>query len=127
MSDINVVVLGASNNEERFSYKALTLLKSKNYRVIPVHPTLESIEGIPVIKDLSEIKEKVHTLTVYVGPGRIAPMIDDIVKLNPLRVIMNPGTESDELKEALDKASIKHIEACTIILTKSGQFEKAGL
>jgi predicted CoA-binding protein len=123
MDNKKVVILGASNNKERYSYLALKLLDKHNYEVIPVHPTLSEIEGFKVINSITEINEKVGTLTVYVGPARIVPMIDDIVKLNPERVILNPGTESDELKKALKNAGISFIEACTLIMLKTGQFE----
>ncbi len=62
-------------------------------------------------------------MTLYVGPSRIAPLIQEIVDLNPGRVILNPGTESDELKKALKNAGISFIEACSLVMLKTGQFE----
>lgn len=125
MSDKNVAVLGASNKAERYSYKAIKMLSEKGYNAIPVHPRLESIDGHKVTKALEDIKEKIHTLTVYVGPSRITPLIDGIIKLKPDRVVLNPGTESRELKTALSGASIPYLEACTLVLLSTGQFEKA--
>ena len=125
MAGKKVVVLGASDNPERYSYKAVKMLSEHKYEVIPVHPTLDSIEGFRVVKELDDIKDDIYTLTVYVGPGRISPLIEGIVKLKPQRVVLNPGTESDELKAALDKASIKYLEACTLVLLRTGQFESA--
>jgi predicted CoA-binding protein len=125
MPDKNVAVLGASDNPERYSYKALKMLTEHGYNAIPVHPVLDEIEGIKVVKSLGDIRENVYTLTVYVGPARISPLVEEIVKLKPERVILNPGTESEELKTALDKASIPYIEACTLVLLRTGQFESA--
>jgi hypothetical protein len=62
------------------------------------------------------------TLTLYVGPQRSAPMIEDIRRLAPKRVIFNPGTESPELTAALDRAGIPHVEACTLVMLQTGQF-----
>ena len=124
MSKKTVVVLGASNNTERYSYKALKMLAEHGYKTIPVHPQLKEIDGIEVRSSLGDISEDVYTLTLYVGPDKIVPLIPDIVKLKPQRVIFNPGTESEELKKALTKASISFAEACTLILLKTGQFEK---
>ena len=123
MDNKKVAVLGASNNEERYSYKALKLLDKHGYEPVPVHPALENIEGFKVFNSLSDIKDEIGTLTLYVGPKRITPMIPDILSLKPGRVILNPGTESDELKKALKEAGISFIEACTLILLKTGQFE----
>jgi hypothetical protein len=124
MKNINVAILGASDNPERYSYKALQLLTENSYPVVPVHPVLDEIEGHKVEKNLKNLKGKVHTLTLYVGPKNIAPMIDDIIAMNPERVILNPGTESEELKKALKEHGIHFVEACTLVLLRTGQFEK---
>ena len=120
----NVLVLGASNKPERYSNKAIQNLKAEGFPVIPVHPTLKQIEGFPVKNTLQEVKDDIHTLTVYVGPRYIGPMIEDIIKLKPGRVILNPGTESRELMDALEKAGIPYITACTLVMLRTGQFLK---
>ena len=65
------------------------------------------------------------TLTVYVGPRHIGPLIDDIVVAGPRRVILNPGTESPELERVLERHGIPYLEACTLVLLATGQFETA--
>ena len=117
-----VAVLGASNNKERYSNMAVRRLREAGHRVIPVNPVLSEIEGLLVSKSLAEIKEPVDTLTLYVGPQRVAAMTQDIVRLAPKRVIFNPGTESPELAAALDRAGITHLEACTLVMLQTGQF-----
>jgi len=64
----------------------------------------------------------VDTLSLYVGPQNIHLLISDILKLKPGRVILNPGTESEELKTALHNARIPFQEACTLVLLKTNQF-----
>ncbi len=122
MAAQTVAVLGASNNPDRYSNMAVRRLREAGHRVIPVHPALSEIEGLPVAQSLGGISEPVDTLTLYVGPQRSAPMINDIVRLAPKRVIFNPGTESPELASALDQASIPHVEACTLVMLQTGQF-----
>ena len=41
-----VVVLGASSNPERYSYKAIALLLEKGDHVIPIHPKEKEIQAI---------------------------------------------------------------------------------
>ena len=71
------------------------------------------------------LADRVHTLTVYVGPHHIVPLIDDIVAARPRRVILNPGTESEELQRTLNEHGIPWLQACTLVLLATGQFESA--
>ena len=118
----NVAILGASQKPERYSYKALQMLVENGHAVYPVHPALSEIEGHRVYDKLEKIEQSIDTLTVYVGPRWIEAVIPEILALNPGRVILNPGTESDVLKEALDNAGIPWLEACTLVLLRTGQF-----
>lgn len=115
-------VLGASANADRYSNKAIRLLKSYGHQVIPVHPALKEIEGLPVATALSEITVPVDTLTLYVGPERGEPLVAQMVALKPRRVIMNPGTESDLLTRILQDAGIEVVEGCTLVMLKTGQY-----
>lgn len=117
-----VVVLGASNKKDRYSYKAMMLLQEHGHSVIPVHPKLEEIEGVKVVNDLSDIKEVVDTVTVYLAPERSAKLIDKIIALKPKRVFTNPGTESKEIDEACAKTGIEVVKACTLVMLRTGQY-----
>jgi predicted CoA-binding protein len=118
----HVVVLGASNKPLRYSNKAIRLLLEKGYRVTPVHPKQEVIEGFSVAPNLRAVSEPVDTLTLYLGPQRLAPMIDEVIALGPGRIIFNPGTESPELMRKVEQAGIQWLEACTLVLLRIGTF-----
>lgn len=117
-----VVVLGASNKPDRYANKAQKLLRQHGHTVIPVHPTLADIDGIPVVPSLSAIQQPVDTVTMYVGPDRSAALVDALVALQPKRVIFNPGSESVLLEQRLQAAGIAFEQACTLVLLNTDQF-----
>ncbi len=121
-SNETVVVLGASNKPDRYAYKAQKLLLQHGHRVIPVHPLLPEIDGVPVQPSLTHIREPVDTVTMYVGPDRSAGLADALVALQPKRVIFNPGSESALLEQRLRAAGIAYEQACTLVLLNTGQF-----
>lgn len=122
MTAQTVAVLGASHKPERYSHKAVCLLKEYGHRVIPVTPGRVEIEGLPVAATLGDIHEPVDTLSVYVGPQRSAQLQAEILALKPGRVILNPGTESASLEAALSAANIPWQHACTLVILRTGQF-----
>lgn len=121
MPSQTVAVLGASDNPERYSHQAVLLLRQHGHRVLPIHPALQSIAGIPVLKNLGETPPA-DTLTLYIGAARLPAMAEEIIRARPGRVIFNPGTESPELQHALTAAGIPWQEACTLVLLRTGQF-----
>ena len=121
-ADHRVVVLGASPKQWRYSNQALRLLAGEGYHVVPVHPKIPRIEGLPVMHDLKAIHDRIHTLTMYVGPERSLPLIGAIIRLKPGRVILNPGTESAELETQLHEHRIPFLHACTLVMLRTGQF-----
>lgn len=117
-----VVIIGASDNPERYSHQAQLLLRQHGHEVVPVHPKLAEIEGVPVMADVNAISGPVDTVTLYVGPQISLTLKDKLIALKPRRVIFNPGTENAALVEALIAAGISCEEACTLVLLRSGQF-----
>lgn len=119
---MNVAVLGASNNPDRYSHKAVVQLLANGHKVFPVNPAGGVIEGQPVCRSLADVGEPVDTITVYIGPANIKTLIPAILACRPKRVIANPGAESILLKAAVMAANIEYLEACTLVMLRTGQF-----
>ena len=67
------------------------------------------MNGQPEIADI-------HTVTLYVGPANQPQYYDYILRINPQRVIFNPGTENTEFMTILQDKGIETEEACTLVL-----------
>ena len=115
-------IIGASHKTERYSNKAQKALIGAGHKVVLFNPALKEVDGIKVFNHLSAITEKIDTVTLYVGPERLVPMIGDILALKPKRVIANPGTECAEMADACKKTGIEYIEACTLVMISTGQY-----
>jgi uncharacterized protein len=120
-----VAIFGASEKEDRYANKAQQRLVNHGYSVLPITPTGKTILGVASVKNIVDVKQPVDTVTLYVGPKILAEQIDDLIKLKPRRVIFNPGTEDAALQKKLEQAGIHTVEACTLVLLSTDQFEKA--
>ncbi|MFP4417239.1 MAG: CoA-binding protein [Fibrobacterota bacterium] len=117
-----VVVVGATNKPDRYSHKVVAALKKHGHRVIPINPALDSIEDTKVVHSLSEIDTAVDTITMYVGPRRGETLVDEILRVHPKRVILNPGTESDKITQRLSEENIEVVQGCTLVMLATNQF-----
>jgi predicted CoA-binding protein len=118
----NVAVLGASPKPARFSHKALVALKATGHNVFPINPGQSEIDGLSCYPNLASCPVPIDTITVYVNPTILVRRVDDMIQANPQRVILNPGTESDEVIARLEAAGIVVQLDCTLVMLSSGTF-----
>ena len=116
---MKVAILGASPKPERYSHKAQLLLMEHGHEVFPVSPTEREILGV---EGMTEVPDGMDTVTLYLGPDRLMPVLDRLIEAAPRRVIFNPGTESREAQEKLEAAGITTEEACTLVMLRTGSF-----
>lgn len=122
-----VAVLGASKKKDRYSNKAIRKLIEKGYEAVPINPVEQEIERLKVYAGLKDMKETADTVTMYVNPKQGEKLIADIIAVKPKRVIFNPGTESKLIVDKLTEAGILCIEACTLVLLSTNQFDNSDL
>jgi predicted CoA-binding protein len=121
---MNVAVLGASPKEDRYSNQAVALLKEKGHRVFPINPmTTQAIHGCQARPSLADIDENIDTITVYLSVEISDGLRDDIIDCKPRRVIFNPGAENATLSAALQQQGIESLNACTLVLLRTNQFQ----
>ncbi len=118
---MKTVVIGASDNPERYSYKAIKMLLNHNHEVVAVSNKKAVVLGLPII-NTDTIEDSVDTITLYVGPANQKFYEQYILDTKPRRVIFNPGTENAEMEEILTKNGIEIEEACTLVLLSTGQY-----
>lgn len=111
----SVIILGASPERSRFSNKALRCYRDLGYRIFPIHPTADTIEGDRVYPNLAALSEPVPVLLVYVRPVVTLGIIADAVAAGVREVVLNPGTVSSELVERCKEVGLIVREECAIV------------
>ena len=117
-----VAVIGASTKPDRYAYKAVALLQEKGHTPVPIAPAKKEVQGLKAYGSIAEVSEPVDTVTIYVRPKVLEELADDIIAAQPKRIIMNPGTEDDRLKQRFEDAGISVVQACTLVMLSTGQF-----
>jgi predicted CoA-binding protein len=110
------LVLGASPNPERYSYKATKMLRQHNHPVFPVGLRAGLIGDYEILVNTPTV-EDIHTVTLYVGPKNQPVYYQYILEeIVPKRIIFNPGTENPELVQLAKMKGIESEIACTLVL-----------
>jgi predicted CoA-binding protein len=115
------LVIGASENPQRYSFLAINRLKQHNHPVVAIGRKKASVAGIDIETEKKPFTD-VDTVTLYLNPGNQKEYYEYILSLRPKRLIFNPGAENEELFNLAKSSGIKPLEACTLVLLSTNQF-----
>jgi predicted CoA-binding protein len=122
MSQIKkTLVLGASDNPERYSNMAIMRLRGKGHPVVAIGHRLARTGDVDIGTEKKAFTD-VDTVTLYLNPLRQAAYYDYILSLHPNRIIFNPGAENPELAGLARANGIQPLSACTLVLLSTGQY-----
>ena len=117
-----VVVLGASANPDRYAFMAMQRLQEHGHKAIPVNPAFTEVLGERCYTSISDVPQPIDTVTLYLGAARSMPLIQDILKAKPRRIIFNPGAENVEMEKASSLMGIETVNGCTLVMLGAGTF-----
>jgi predicted CoA-binding protein len=115
------LVIGASDNPQRYSYLAVNRLRGKGHPVVAIGRKSVKVADVAV-ETVKKDFSGVDTVTLYLSPGLQKEYYDYILSLHPRRLIFNPGTENRELADLAQAHGIEPMEACTLVMLSTGQF-----
>jgi len=109
--DTTIAIVGASNNPQKFGNQIYIDLRSKGFKVYPINPNEEFIEGDKAYTALSELPNNDSIVNFVVPPKVAFSIAQQAVQLGFQYLWFQPGSESQELKDWLD--TIKNIHTLT--------------
>lgn len=92
----NIAVVGISNKLGRPSLTVASYLKGQGYRIIPVNPTIQDLNGEKCYPDLISIPEKVDVVDIFRKPADVPPVVEDAVRIGAKAVWMQEGIVNEE-------------------------------
>ncbi|WET01193.1 CoA-binding protein [Flavobacterium sp. YJ01] len=121
MKSKKTLVIGASTNPERYSYRAVNMLVGKGHSVLAIGQKAGEVAGVKIQTKAIPVKN-IDTITLYLNPVRQRDYYNYIIEAQPKRVIFNPGTENPELYQLLELNDIQVEVACTLVLLATSQY-----
>ncbi len=117
----NTLIIGASLNPQRYSYKATIKLIEKKIKVFLVGKKRGKIKGFNVYDKFPK-RKNIDTISIYIKPKNQSCYTDEIIDLSPRRIIFNPGTENPALFKKFTLNGIACENSCTLVLLSTNQY-----
>ena len=122
-----IAVVGVSRDTKKFGNSAYKSLKAQGYKVIPVNPNTDNIEGDKSFPDLKSIPDKVGGVLVIVPPKKSEQVVREAHEAGINRVWLQQGAESpDAIKYCEDNGmTVVHNECIMMYADHSAWFHRA--
>ncbi len=110
-----VAVIGASADRRKFGNKGVRAFQAAGWRVIPVNPNEDTVEGLRTVATVADIGVPLDVVSLYVPPAVGLKLLPAIAVKSPGELWLNPGAESPELLAEASRLGFKTRQLCSII------------
>ncbi len=114
----SIAIIGASSDPGKFGNKSVKVFLGRGYKVYPINPKEDLIEGQKVYRSILEVPEKnLDMISFYLPPPVGLKVIEDVAQKGCKELWLNPGSESPELVAKAESLGLNVIQACSIVGT----------
>jgi len=108
-------VVGANQNPKKYGNMIYKKLKLRGYKVYPINPNYEEIEGDKCYKDLSSLPEVPEVIDMVVPPKRGMAVIEEAAKVGVKYVWLQPGTHNEKIMDLIEEKGLIAAQACVLV------------
>ena len=110
-----VAVLGASPDHNKYGNKSVRAHLRAGYRVFPINPSAQEVEGLPGYAKLADVPEPVDRISVYLPPPITRRLLPEIAAAGAHEVWFNPGAADRATLEEAREIGIAVVDGCSIV------------
>lgn len=117
--DATIAVVWASDNEQKYGYVIYRDLKRKGYRVFPVNPYRDTVDGDQAYATVADLPVTPDIIDLVVPSDVGVKVVRQALDIGYDRIWVQPGAESPELLRVLQEADADYIaNACIMVRSR---------
>jgi len=126
LAERTLAFVGVSREPRSFSRTTLRELRSKGYRLLPVNPALDEVDGLRCFPSLAALDEKVGGALVMVAPAASERIVREAAACGIRRVWLQQGGSSAAAVSAAEELGVAlvHGECVLMFAEPAGWFHR---
>ena len=119
-------IVGASQDRNKYGNRVFRSLRHAGYKVYPVNPHLEEVEGEVAYATLSDLPQPPDVVNLVVPPAVTEQVVREAHELGLMRIWMQPGAESDEAIKFCEARGMQLVyDDCAMVWKRKWNLEQA--
>ena len=114
-----IAVVGATDDPSKYGARIYRDLKAKGYRVYPVNPARDTVDGDPAYKSLADISESPDIVDIVVPPAVTVSVLKECASLGLRNIWVQPGAEDEAVVEALEAGDFDYVVGGRCIMVET--------
>ncbi len=111
----NIAVVGMSSDPSKPANRVPKYLRSQGYKIIPVNPTKEQIEGLKSYKSLLDVPDEIEVVDVFRRPEQALEVVKEAIERKKTNkdikaIWLQEGIINDEAKKIAEENGILFIQ-----------------
>ena len=102
-----IAVMGHSDNPMRTSYQIAAMLRNVGYKVYPVNPNVESIDGEKCYPNLMEVPEPIDIVDVFRRAEYLPEVVDQAIAVTAKAVWGQFGVVDEQAAQVAEAAGLQ--------------------
>lgn len=117
--DTTVAVVGATDNPAKYGSVIYRDLKRKGFKVFPVNPERQTVDGDKAYPTLAALPEKPTIVNFVIPPEKTLAVLQECLQLGLMNVWIQPGAESPEVLKFLQESNFNYLaNACIMVQSR---------
>ena len=116
LSQRSLAVVGVSRSGKKMGNAIYRMLKQHGYKLFPIHPAAETVEGDPCYRDFESLPEKVDGVVLCIPPVQTEEVLPRVFEAGIKRVWMQQGSESYAAIRYCEKMGISAVHGQCILM-----------
>ena len=101
-----IAVVGHSDKPDRTSYRIAQYLRNAGYKVYPINPTVEMIDGEPSYASLAEVPEHIDIVNVFRRSEHVAAIVAEAMSIGADTVWTQLGVVDETARDSALEAGL---------------------
>jgi uncharacterized protein len=117
--EATIAVVGATDNTHKYGSVIYRDLKRKGYRVFPVNPGRDTVDGDPAYASVADLPVAPDIVDLVVPAEVGMQVVRQALDVGYDRIWVQPGAESPELLTLLQESDAEYIaDACIMVRSR---------
>jgi uncharacterized protein len=115
-----IAVVGANDNPAKYGSVIYRDLKAKGYRVYPVNPHRDTVDGDKAYVDLADLPETPDIVNIVIPPHQTLRVLDRAAELGLDNIWVQPGAEDQAVMDRLADGGFQYLaNACIMVRART--------